>query len=38
MPDVGWKRYVMKPQGYQVTENIVYQDNMSVILLENNGK
>ena len=28
----------MKAQGYQVDENILYQDNKSSILLEKNGK
>ena len=28
----------MEAQGYQVTENIVYQDNNSAIFLEQNGK
>ena len=28
----------MKAQGYEVTKNILYQDNKSSILLEKNGK
>ena len=28
----------MEDHGYQIMENMVYQDNKSTILLENNGK
>lgn len=38
MPAICWTRYFMEAQGYQVNENIVYQDNQSAILLERNGK
>ena len=38
MPAICWTRYFLEAQGYQVTENIVYQDNKSAILLEKNGK
>jgi hypothetical protein len=38
MPAICWTRYFLEAQGYQVTENIVYQDNESAILLERNGK
>jgi hypothetical protein len=38
MPAICWTRYFMEAQGYQVIENIVYQDNQSAILLERNGK
>jgi hypothetical protein len=38
MPAICWTRYFMEAQGYKVTENIVYQDNQSAILLERNGK
>ena len=31
-------RYFLGAEGYDVFENIVYQDNKSDILLENNGK
>ena len=31
-------RYWLGPQGYDVFENIVFQDNKSVIILENDGK
>jgi hypothetical protein len=38
MPAILWTRYFLEAQGYGVQENIVYQDNMSAILLEKNGK
>jgi hypothetical protein len=38
MPAICWTCYFMEAQGYKVTENIVYQDNQSAILLERNGK
>ena len=38
MPNVCWKSYFIGYQGYQVTGNIIYQDNKSDILLEKNGK
>ena len=38
MPAVCWTRYFLEAQGYGVTENIVFQDNQSAILLEKNGK
>jgi hypothetical protein len=38
MPQVLWTRYFLSAQGYDTTENIVYQDNQSAILLEKNGK
>ena len=33
-----WVRHFLESQGYAVTDNIVYQDNESAMLLENNGK
>jgi hypothetical protein len=33
-----WVKLFLEAQGYLIEENIVYQDNQSVILLENNGK
>ena len=33
-----WTRLFLKAQGFEVKDNIVYQDNQSAILLENNGK
>jgi hypothetical protein len=38
MPAICWTRYFMEAQGYQVQENILFQDNKSAILLEKNGK
>ena len=38
MPQVLWTKYFLKAQGYQVTDNVVYQDNQSAILLEKNGR
>ena len=33
-----WTRLFMEAQGYGIEQNILYQDNKSTILLENNGK
>ena len=33
-----WVRMFLIEQGFDVTDNVVYQDNQSAILLENNGK
>ena len=33
-----WTRLFIEAQGYTVNDNVVYQDNQSAILLENNGK
>jgi hypothetical protein len=33
-----WARYFMQAQGYNMDASLLYQDNMSVILLETNGK
>ena len=38
MPRMLWIRYFLEAQGYGIDENILYQDNMSVMLLEKNGK
>ena len=38
MPQMLWTRYFLKTQGYGIDENILYQDNMSAMLLEKNGK
>ena len=32
-----WTRQFLEGQGYQITDNIVYQDNQSAMLLEKNG-
>jgi hypothetical protein len=33
-----WTRLFLEAQGFIVSDNVVYQDNQSAILLENNGK
>ena len=33
-----WKNYFMRAQGYGSKDTVVYQDNKSAILLENNDK
>ena len=33
-----WTWYFMEAQGYQVQDNVLFQDNKSAILLEKNGK
>jgi hypothetical protein len=33
-----WTKLFMECQGYPIEKNILYQDNKSTILLENNGK
>ena len=38
MPLVIWTRNFLQEQGFEVNDNIVYQDNQSAILLERNGK
>jgi hypothetical protein len=37
VPTICWTRYFMKAQGYGVKDNVMFQDNKSSILLENNG-
>ena len=37
MPQVIWTRNFLLAQGYDIKNNIVYQDNKSAILLETNG-
>ena len=38
MPAICWTRYFLQAQGYDVVDNILFQDNKSAILLEKNGK
>ena len=33
-----WTQLFMEEQGYEIEENIIYQDNKSAMLLEENGK
>jgi hypothetical protein len=35
--DVLWMRYFLEAQGYTISSNIVYHDNMSTLLLAKNG-
>ena len=38
LPQILWTRYFMESKGYKVKDNILYQDNKSAMLLEQNGK
>jgi hypothetical protein len=38
MPMILWTRYFLNAQGYKVNDSKIYQDNMSSILLEKNGR
>jgi Reverse transcriptase (RNA-dependent DNA polymerase) len=38
MSKILWTRLFLEAQGYTISDNVVYQDNQSAILLENNGK
>jgi hypothetical protein len=38
MSQIIWTRYFMEAQGYEIDENVIGQDNMSTMLLENNGR
>jgi hypothetical protein len=38
MPMILWTRYFLEAQGYDIGESKLYQDNMSSILLEKNGR
>jgi hypothetical protein len=38
MPAVCWTKCFLEAQGYTVSDNIIFQDNKSAILLEKNGK
>ena len=38
LPTILWTRYFLEAQGYKVNKSTVFQDNMSSILLEKNGK
>ena len=33
-----WTRYFLQAQGYDIKSNILFQDNQSAMLLEQNGK
>ena len=38
MPHLCWTNYFLECQGYNINSTIMYQDNQSAILLENNGR
>jgi len=38
LPQILWTQYFLEAQGYTSKDTIIYQDNKSAILLENNGK
>ena len=38
MSQILWVRYFMEAQGYEVKDVLIYQDNKSAILLEENGR
>ena len=38
IPQILWTRLFMQEQGIKVTDNILYQDNKSAMLLEKNGR
>ena len=38
MPMILWTRQFLEGQGYTIQDNIVFQDNQSAMLLENNGQ
>ena len=38
MPSILWTRYFLQAQGYKVSDNVIFQDNKSTMLLERNGK
>jgi hypothetical protein len=38
MSQILWTKYFLQEQGYASTESLIYQENKSAILLENNGR
>ena len=36
--DVLWTRHFLEAQGYTISENIIFQDNMSTLSLKKNGR
>ena len=38
MSEILWTNYFLKAQGYNWDDTILYQDNLSTILLQKNGK
>jgi hypothetical protein len=37
MPQMIWTRYFLQEQGFEISRNVLYQDNQSAMLLEKNG-
>ncbi len=38
LPDIIWMRYFVQGQGYDINECMIFQDNMSSLSLEKNGR
>jgi hypothetical protein len=38
LSDVIWTRYFVECQGYEIDEYVIFQDNMSTLSLEKNGR
>ena len=38
LPQILWTKYFLEEQGYKAEHSIIYQDNQSAMLLENNGR
>jgi hypothetical protein len=38
LPDIAWTRYFVECQGYDIDEYILFQDDMSSLSLEKNGR
>jgi hypothetical protein len=38
LPQVLWTKYFLQEQGYCCADSVIYQDNKSAMLLENNGR
>jgi hypothetical protein len=38
MPQIEWTKLFLQEQGYAVEDHVLYQDNMSAMLLERNGR
>ena len=38
LSQISWTKKFLEAQGFEVTDNIVYQDNKSAMLLEKNGR
>ena len=38
IPEFLWSRYFIEAQGFEVKDTVMYQDNLSAMLIENNGR